>query len=117
MADAPKAGGGEVGKGGQPPLLLKKGGNMADEPDAAAAPKKVMKPVPSSGRSVGRAIIIAAVLIMIAWVYASTLQPRYALVPAQTNENTFMYRVDQRTGDVHFCTTQQCVELPVKGQP
>jgi hypothetical protein len=117
MADAPKAGGGEVGKGGQPPLVLKKGGNMADEPDAAAAPKKVAKPLPSSGRSVGRAIIIAAVLMTIAWVYDSATQPRYALAPSQTSENTFMYRLDQRTGDVHFCTTQQCVELPVKGQP
>jgi hypothetical protein len=27
-----------------------------------------------------------------------------------------MYRLDQRTGAVHFCTTQQCVELPVRAQ-
>ena len=100
MADAPK-------------LAPKK-----DEPETSsevdAKPKKVLKPAPSSGRSLGRAIIVAAVLVTIGWVYASVTQQRYQLVPVQTNDNTFMFRLDQRSGAVHFCTTQQCIELPVK---
>lgn len=114
MADAGKPAGGESGKGGQSTLVLKKGGEGEDSPEGDAKPKKVMKPAPTSGRSLGRAIIIAAVLVTIGWVYASVTQQRYQLVPVQTNENTFMYRLDQRSGAVHFCTTQQCIELPVK---
>lgn len=114
MADAPKAPGGEGGKGGASQLLLKKGG--AEDDGADAKPKKVLKPAPTSGRSLGRAIIVAALLITVAWVFASATQQRYQLVPVPSQDNTFMYRLDQRSGAVHFCSTQQCVELPVKSQ-
>lgn len=98
-------------KGG--PTHAKKPG-LDDGPDEHAKPKKPFKPAPTSGRSLGRGLIIASLLMMIAWVFASVAQPRYVLAPVQTNENTFMYRLDQRTGAVHFCSTVQCVELPVK---
>lgn len=113
MADINKPGG-EAPKGGQSTMVLKKGG-VEDEADGDAKPKKVLKPAPSSGRSLGRAIIIASMFMMIAWVFSAVTQPRYVLESVHTNENTFIYRLDQRTGAVHFCTTQQCVELPIKG--
>jgi hypothetical protein len=97
-----------------------KGGSMSNEltkrgmDDEAAPAKKPLKPAPSSGRSLGRAIIIASLLVTIAWVFSAVTQPRYVLESVQTNENTFIYRLDLRTGAVHFCTTQQCSELPVR---
>lgn len=105
MTDAPKPP--EHGK----PAPAKKAG-LDDEADGK--PKKIQKLAPTSGRSLGRGIIVAALFVMIAWVFSAVTQPRYVLVPVQTNENTFVYRLDQRTGAVHFCGTQQCVELPVR---
>jgi hypothetical protein len=113
MADINKMPGGEAGKGGQSTLVLKKGG-VEDEADGDAKPKKVLKPAPSTGRSLGRGIIIAALFVTIGWVFASVTQPRYVIQSVQTNDNTFIYRLDQRTGTVHFCTAQQCIELPIK---
>ncbi len=101
-------------KGSSPAPIVKKPG--IDDFDGEMRSKKVFKPAPTSGRSIGRAIIVAALFVTIAWVFASVTQPRYQLAPVQTQENTFMYRLDQRTGAVHFCTTQQCVELPTKSQ-
>lgn len=111
MADAAKPAA-PIGQGGSMTKELGKRG--LDEGEDGGKPKKPTKPAPSSGRSLGRAIIVAALFMMIAWVFDSVAQPRYVLAPVQTNDNTFMYRLDQRTGVVHFCSTQQCVELPVK---
>jgi hypothetical protein len=112
MADAPKPSAGEAGKGGQSTLLLKKGGVEDDGGDAK--PKKILKPAPSSGRSLGRAIIAASVVITLGWIYASTASPRYVMQSIQSGENAFVYRLDQRTGAVHFCSTQACSELAIK---
>ena len=101
-------------KGSSPQPMLKKPG--IEDTENELRPKKAFKPAPTSGRSLGRAIIVAALFVTIAWVFASVTQARYQLTPVQTQENTFMYRLDQRTGAVHFCTTQQCVELPMKSQ-
>lgn len=92
-----------------PGAPLKRHDEMLDD-----KPKKPVKPAPASGRAIGRALIIASLFMMIAWVFASVVQPRYVLAPVTTNENTFIYRLDQRTGAVHLCGTQQCVELPVR---
>jgi|GEM_PF-3254667 len=108
MADAAKPAGADT----KAPQGKK--GPEDDAPDGDAKPKKVLKPAPTSGRSLGRAIIVASLFVAVAWIYASVTQQRYQLVPVQNTENTFMYRLDQRSGAVHFCTTQQCVELPVK---
>ncbi|MDX2144665.1 MAG: hypothetical protein SFV19_15020 [Rhodospirillaceae bacterium] len=113
MVDTPKP---EMGKATTPPPGKKPGPGLPDEADGDGKAKKpMMKPAPSSGRSIGRAIIVASVLLTIAWVYAAATSPRFVLAPAGTQENTFMYRLDQRTGAVHFCGTQQCTELPVRG--
>jgi hypothetical protein len=85
-----------------------------DDDDGGAATKKVTKPGRGTGRNLGRGVIIASVILSLAWLFSSATQPRYILVPVETNENTFMYRLDQRMGAVHFCTTQQCVELPIR---
>jgi hypothetical protein len=106
----------EPPKPAPPPPAKKPGAGPSDEPGGEDKPKKVLKPAPSSGRSIGRGIIVAAVLIAGAWIYAAATAPRFMLAPAGTQDNTFMYRRDQRTGAVHFCTTQQCVELPVRAQ-
>jgi hypothetical protein len=113
MADAPKPGAGETGKGGQSTLLLKKGG-VEDDAGGDAKPKKVLKPAPSSGRSLGRAVIAASVIVTIGWIYASISNPRYVMQSIQSGENAFIYRLDQRTGAVHFCSTQACSELAIK---
>ena len=113
MADAPKPAAGEAPKGGQSQLLLKKGG-VDDAGGDDAKPKKVLKPAPSSGRSLGRAIIVAAVVVTLGWIYSSIVSPRYVMESVQSGDNAFIYRLDQRTGAVHFCTSQVCSELPIK---
>lgn len=103
MVDAPKS------DGMKSPAPKKP---LDDEVDAA--PRKPVKPGRGTGRNLGRGVIIASVIVSLSWLFASVTQPRYVLVPVQTNDNTFMYRLDQRMGNVHFCSTQQCVELPVR---
>ncbi len=104
MVDAPKP--------DAPKSLLSKK-PLDDEADGLVS-KKPTKPGRGTGRNLGRGVIIASVILSLAWLFSSATQPRYILVPVQTNENTFMYRLDQRMGGVHFCTTQQCVELPIR---
>jgi hypothetical protein len=113
MADAPKPGAGEAAKGGQSTLLLKKGG-IEDDTAGDMKPKKVLKPAPSSGRSLGRAIIAGSIVITVGWIYASISSPRFVMQSVQSGDNAFIYRLDQRTGAVHFCSTQACNELSIK---
>lgn len=101
MVDAPK------------PMPDAKAGLKRPDDDGDLKPKK-MKPAGSGIKALGRALIVASLFIMIAWVFSAVVQPRYVLAPVQTNENTFIYRLDQRTGVVHLCGTQQCTELPVR---
>lgn len=100
VAEAPKAPGGPIGKDK----------DVGDEPK----PKKIIRPAPATGRSIGRGIIVAALLASIAWIVQARFTARYQLVPVQVQENTFMYRLDTFSGAVHFCTAQQCVELPMR---
>lgn len=108
MVDAAKPPIGEAAKAG--------GLGLKDKPgDEELKPKKPPpKPAPASGRSIGRGLIVAALLVSSAWLVQSRFSARYQLVPVHEQENTFMYRLDTFSGAVHFCTTQQCVELPVK---
>jgi hypothetical protein len=96
----------------KPAVAAKKPGLEDEAGDARA--KKPAKIAPSSGRSLGRAIIVASLFVTIAWVFASATQARYQLVPVPTQENTFIYRLDQRTGAVHICSSQQCTELSIR---
>ncbi len=102
MVDAPKP---EAPK----PALKKGPDDDLDDPK----PKKFGKPA-GTGKHLGRGILIASVIVTFGWVFASLTQPRFQLVEVKTNENTFVYRLDQRTGTVHFCTSQACTELVVK---
>ena len=54
--------------------------------------------------------------IMIASAFSAVTELHYILESVHTKENTFIYRLDQRTGAVNFCTTQQYIELPIKGE-
>lgn len=111
MADAPKPTDAPKVPAGAGAMKKPPGDDGGDD----TKPKKIIpKPVPSSGRHIGRGLIVTAVVIAAAWVMAVRLGDRYQLVPVQTQDNTFMYRIDRLSGQVHFCTTQQCVELPVK---
>jgi hypothetical protein len=113
MADAPKPA--HDTKAAPVPAAMKKP-PAADEAGDDAKPKKVMlKPVPSTGRHIGRGLIVASVVIAAAWIIQARFADRYQLVPVQTQENTFMYRLDRFSGAVHFCTAQVCTELPVRG--
>ena len=113
MADAPKpADAAKVPAGAG---AMKKIPGADDGGDDAKPKKVMMKPVPTSGRHIGRGLIVAAVIVATAWIAAIRFGDRYDLVPVQTQDNTFMYRIDHLSGAVHFCTTLQCVELPVKG--
>lgn len=85
---------------------------MDDAPEVK--PKKLVKPAPTSGRSLGRAIIVASIVVTIGWIVSSRFSDRYVLQPVQVQENTFMYRLDTFSGAVHFCTSAQCVSLPIK---
>lgn len=108
MADAPKAPGGELKS---PGIGLGKDKDLGDE----VKPKKLVpKPPPVSGRSLAIGLIVAAGLISSAWVVNTRFGERYQLVPVHQQENTFMFRIDTFTGTVHFCTTQQCSELPIR---
>jgi hypothetical protein len=109
MVDAPKP----APEAGKPaPAPIKK--PMPIDDDEAKAKKPAAKPAPTSGRSLGRAIIAAAVLVTAGWVVSARFAERFELVPVQTPDNTYIYRLDTVSGAVHFCTTAQCVELPVK---
>ena len=67
-----------------------------------------------TGKHLGRGIMLAALFITFAWVFASLTQPRYVLAPVNSNDNSFMYRLDQRTGVMHLCSSQQCTELTIR---
>ncbi|MBL8644535.1 MAG: hypothetical protein JNK21_11430 [Rhodospirillaceae bacterium] len=82
--------------------------------DDSDKPKKLVKPGARGGRGIGRGIIIGTLILTLGWTFASLTQPRYTLLQVQSNENSFLYRLDQRTGTVHFCNPAQCVEVPVK---
>jgi len=90
---------------------MAKGKDAFDE----LTPKKLVpKPQPVAGRSIGIGIMVAATLISMAWIVQSRFATRYQLVPVHQQENTFMYRLDTFSGAVHFCTSQQCVDLPIR---
>jgi hypothetical protein len=101
MVDAPKA------DAPKPPLK-----KAPDDYLDGDKPKKFSKPA-GTGKHLGRGILIASVIVTFGWVFASLTQPRFQLVSVQTDDNTFVYRLDQRTGVVHFCTSQACTALKV----
>lgn len=112
MADAPKPAADTAKVPAGAGAIKKMPGDDAGDD---SKPKKVaLKPVPTSGRHIGRGLIVAAVILAAAWLMADRTGERYQLVPIQTQDNTFIYRIDTLSGDVHFCTTQQCVALPIK---
>ncbi|MDX2221845.1 MAG: hypothetical protein SFV21_03785 [Rhodospirillaceae bacterium] len=109
MADAPKP----APEAAKPaPAPIKK--PTPPDDDEPKAKKLIAKPAPTSGRSLGRAIIVASIFVTIGWVVSARFAERFELVPVQTPDNTYIYRLDTVSGAVHFCTSAQCVELPVK---
>jgi len=53
---------------------------------------------------------------MIASVFSAVTELHYILESVHTKENTFHLPADQLTGVVNFCTTQQYIELSIKGE-
>jgi hypothetical protein len=73
-------------------------------------------PKASTAMGVGRAIVIAAVLLSITYGTVSLLTDRYALVPPTQSENAFIYRIDRLTGKVAFCTQNSCTSIATRAQ-
>src|SRR5262249_42566612 len=55
-----------------------------------------------------RSIVIAAFVWGAVMLTNGLLANRYELIPAPNAQNSFMYRLDRVTGNVHFCGAQQC---------
>jgi len=88
-------------------------GGGADDDDAMPA-KKLVPKTPTVSKHTARAIWIGALLISIAMLVGDLWGGRYHLIQSSNAVNTYVFRIDTLKGTVDFCTTQQCIELPLR---
>jgi hypothetical protein len=103
----------EPDKSDKPEGPAKKAQRPKSDEDSGSASQDSRQRLLSTGLS--RSIVIAAFVWAAVALTNGLLTGRFELIPAPNTENSFMYRLDHVTGNVHFCGTQQCVQVPIKG--
>ena len=78
-----------------------------DEDDAAPAMAAPVKQK-TLATALSRAIVLATFIFSLAYMSVELLRDRYTVAPVPNSANSFAYRLDRLTGELHLCGAAQC---------